>query len=380
VSVPEIRNVDPPPLVIREAALPRPWLTYGLVATFALVYLGEATARIGGGTVFDPSIQTLIAWGGMSHALVVERGEWFRLLTAAFLHGGVAHLAMNSLAIVIAGATLEPMLGRLWFGALFFLGALAGGLASVSYNAPNIVGIGASGAIMALFGFFLTIAFRFQKGPVRRAFVVNSLGALVPSLLPALLPLFGAGAGLPIDYAAHGGGALAGAAVGLLLVLIWPQEQRFPPARALAALVIVAAIGVLGWGVNELRQGYAEHNFAASLLPDADQPRTDAEARRRAEEILRRYPNDPRGYFYKALVLADAGDFAGMESNARKAVERAERYPNVFRERFRLRVRMVHAVALNKLRRGEEARQVAVPVCMGDDELRAILSREGLCR
>lgn len=379
MSVPEIRSHDRRELPA-EYALPRPCVTYALLAAFAVVYLGEGLLGAGGGTFFDPSLQTLIAWGGMSRNLIDERGDWFRLLTAAFLHGGVGHLAMNSLALVIAGSTLEPFIGRLWFGALFFLGALAGGLASITFNAPNIVGVGASGAIMALFGFFLTIAFRFEKGPVRRAFVTNSLGALIPTMV--VLPLIGSGAGLSIDYAAHGGGAVAGAALGFLLVLIWPPVERFARGRWFAALVIAGALAVLGWGVYQLRGDFAEHAFASSLLPDSAQPKTDEEARRSADDLIRRYPNDPRGYFYKALIRADSNDAVGMEANARMAVERAERYPGIFRERFRLRLRMVHAVSLKQLNRGEEARRVALPVCMSqsDAEMRDILRKDGLCR
>lgn len=385
MSVPEVRGTgasaaEPEPFPI-EAAPPRPVLTWFTLATLALIYLGETSFQAGvGGSFLDPTIQTLIAWGGMSRNLIEERGEWFRLLTAAFLHGGVAHLAMNSLALFIAGSALEPFIGRLWLAALFLLGALAGGLASITFNAPNIVGVGASGAIMGLFGFFLTIAFRFEKGPVRRAFVINSLGTLLPSTLPALLPAVTGGSGFSIDYAAHGGGAIGGATLGLLLVLIWRREQRWPPLRLLAAAIVLAGLAVLAYGAMRLNATFAEHSFASSLMSDSEQPKTDAEARARADELIAKFPNDPRGYYYKALQLAQKDDAQGMEPYARKAVERTERYPGIFRERFRSRVRMVHALALNDLKRIDEAKAVAAPVCTrGDDEVVGVLRKERLC-
>lgn len=385
MSVPKVRAseasaIEPEPQP-DAAALPRPILTWLTLAALALIYLGEASFQAGvGGSFLDPSIQTLVAWGGMSRNLIEERGEWFRLLTAAFLHGGVAHLAMNSLALFIAGSALEPFIGRLWLAALFFIGALAGGLASITLNAPNIVGVGASGAIMGLFGFFLTIAFRFRKGPVRRAFVVNSLGTLIPSTLPALLPAVTGGSGFAIDYAAHGGGALGGAALGLAFVLLWKEEQRWPPLRMLAAAIVLAGLATLAYGAMRLSASFAEHSFASSLMSDADQPKTDAEARARADDLIARFPNDPRGYYYKALQLAQNDDAKGMEPYARMAVERTERYPGIFRERFRARVRMAHALALNDLKRIDEAKTVAGPVCArGDEEVVGVLRKEGLC-
>ena len=384
MSLPEARGsetLDAEQRPSTDFDLPRPVLTWLLLGLLALIYLGEATFQAGvGGSFLDPSLQTLVAWGGMSRALIDERGEWFRLLTAAFLHGGVAHLAMNSLALYIAGSALEPFIGRLWLAALFLIGALAGGLASITFNAPNIVGVGASGAIMGLFGFFLTIAFRFEKGPVRRAFIVNSLGTLIPSIAPALIPAITGGSGFSIDYAAHGGGALGGAGLGLLFVLIWKRYDRWPPLRMIAAVIVVAGVGVLAYGVARLHAGFAEHSFASSLMPDDLQPKTDADAHARADELIARYPNDPRGYFYKALALARKDDAKGAEPYARKAVERTERYPGIFRDNFRARVRMVHALALNDLKRIDEAKRVAAPICSrGDDEVVGVLKRQQLC-
>lgn len=364
-----------------RVALPRPVLTYGLIAVLAMIYIGEATVQIGSpGGFLDPSIQTLVAWGGMSRNLVMERGEWFRVLTAAFLHGGLAHLAMNCLALYIAGIELERFIGRLWFAALYCLGALGGGIASILINPANIVGVGASGAITALFGFLCAIAFRFEKGPIRRALIANSVGTLLFATVPALIPSVTGGSGMTIDYAAHAGGAAVGGLIGLLFVLIWPRDRRYPPLAPLALAVCLASATVLGWGAYELRKEFAEQSFSASLMPDEVQPKTDEAARSRASELIEKYPNDPRGYFYKALDLADKNDTKGMEAQARIAVELAERYPGVFRDRFRDRVRMVHALALAELKRVDEAKKVASPICAkGDTEITGVLKKAGLC-
>lgn len=363
-----------------QHTLPVAYLTYALLLALVLVFIGEIAVPAGRREDwFSPSVQTLIAWGGMSRPLVLDKGEWFRLISAAFLHGGPVHLLMNGFALLIAGSALEVLIGRVWLAALFVLGALGGGLASVHLNEANIVGVGASGAIMGLFGFFLTIAFRFEKGPVRRAFLANSLGALVPSLLPGLIPV----SGFQIDYAAHAGGALAGGALGLVFLMVWSHERRYPPGRLLAAALVLAAAALVATGVPRLVAGFAEARFIGSLMPDAEMPKTNEAARSRAEEIIRLYPEDPRGYFYKALIRSAANDAAGTVAEIGRAVERAERYPGVFLEPFRMTLRSVQALALHDLKRTAEARAAAAPVCASPEarrELAAQLRSAGLCR
>lgn len=363
-----------------EHPLPPARLTHALLVFLTLVFLGEMLFPAGRREDwFSPSVQTLIGWGGMSRPLVLDKGEWFRLLTAAFLHGGPIHLLMNGFALLIAGSALEALIGRLWLAALFLLGALGGGLASVHLNDANIVGVGASGAIMALFGFFLTIAFRFEKGPVRRAFLGNSLGALIPSLLPGLIPA----SGLQIDYAAHAGGAALGALVGLVFLLIWRPDSRYPPGRWFAAVIVLAAAGLVASGLPRLASGFAEARFIGSLMPDSEVPKTDDAARHRADEIIRLYPEDPRGHFYKALVRSAANDAAGTATEIARAVELAERYPGIFLEQFRMTLRAVQALALRDLRREAEARAAAAPVCLSRQakaDLVSQLRRAGLCR
>jgi len=369
----------PPPDVADEPPLPPARLTYALLVLLALVFAGELLLPAGRNEDWiSPSVQTLVAWGAMSQPMVLGKGEWFRLGTAALLHGGPGHLAMNALALLMAGSALELLIGRLWLAALLVLGALGGGLASVWFNDSGIVGVGASGAIMALFGFFLTIAFRFEKGPLRRAFLANSLGALIPSLLPGLIPA----SGFQIDYAAHAGGALAGAALGLLFVLVWREEAPRPPLRALALAIVLAGAAALAVAVPRLVAAFPEARFIGSLMPESAIPATDEAARAAADDLIRRYPEDPRGYYYKGLTLAARNDAAGAEQALGRAVALAERYPGVFFESFRARLRALHALALHGLKRDAEARAVIAPVCgqSAARDLLGTLRREGLCR
>jgi membrane associated rhomboid family serine protease len=81
----------------------------------------------------------------------VHHGDWWRLITAAFLHGGVIHIAFNMLALWWLGAPVEMVLGRVRFIGLYFVSGLAGSAGALVAN-PNAITVGASGAIFGLLG------------------------------------------------------------------------------------------------------------------------------------------------------------------------------------------------------------------------------------
>lgn len=363
--------------------LPVPRATVTLLVVIWLLFLGENLYPAGGGGQFgDPSLLTLVAWGGMSHALVVAQGEWFRIFTAALLHGGVMHILFNSIGLFAAGRLLEPFIGWPWFLGLFVIGALGGGLASITYNPPNIVAVGASGAIMGLFGFFLTIALRFPAGDIRKSFVSSSLGALIPSLLPALLPAVTGGQGFSIDYAAHGGGALAGAGLGGIFLVFWRKDRLRPPATWLAFGLVFSALVVLVYGASVLKQGFGERAFAANLMPEAQIRKLDGALDASAlDRIMADYPDDPRGFLVKARTLLRAGKPADALPYAQKAVERAERFPRIFTPQFKTNARLLFVAILLDLQRMDEAQTAAAPICKEREPAAAIalIKRHGAC-
>jgi len=81
------------------------------------------------------------------------------------------------------------VIGHAWFAALFVVGALGGAAGSLAANAPNVLSVGASGAIMALLAAALVCSFIFESVQLRRRMQKVSLRFLIPSLAPALLPL-----------------------------------------------------------------------------------------------------------------------------------------------------------------------------------------------
>jgi membrane associated rhomboid family serine protease len=138
-------------------------------------------------------------------------GQWYRLVSSGFLHYGIIHLAFNMYALYMLGQTLEPMLGRLRFGMVYFA-CLLGGSAGALLLQPHGLHGGASGAVFGLFG--LIIVGYLQRGinPL-----TTSLGGVL--LVNVLLSFRGG-----ISFGGHLGGAVAGMICGW--VMMAPAQRR----------------------------------------------------------------------------------------------------------------------------------------------------------
>ncbi|HEY6781424.1 MAG TPA: rhomboid family intramembrane serine protease, partial [Thermoleophilaceae bacterium] len=125
-----------------------PSLTYALIGLNVLVFLGGMFG--GSGSSVTAASSTLINDGGLSRS-AIEQGEYWRLLTSGFLHAGFAHLLFNMFSLYILGTLLEPAVGRLRFGLIYFTSLLAGSFGALLLS-PNGLTVGASGAIFGLMG------------------------------------------------------------------------------------------------------------------------------------------------------------------------------------------------------------------------------------
>ena len=92
-----------------------------------------------GDGLLAPGVRTLVAMGGVNSMLVLEAGQWWRLLMAPLLHGDIFHLLLNGVCLWFVTATVEGLLGRAWTGLLFLVGALGGGALSMAINADSVV-------------------------------------------------------------------------------------------------------------------------------------------------------------------------------------------------------------------------------------------------
>ncbi len=105
------------------------------------------------------TINNLVNWGGLVPILVTEQNEYHRLVLAMFLHGGIFHFLMNSYVLYIIGGQLERIIGPVKFSILYVISGLFASIFVVLFGEPNVVTIGASGAIYGVMGglFMLTL-------------------------------------------------------------------------------------------------------------------------------------------------------------------------------------------------------------------------------
>ena len=102
---------------------------------------------------------SLIAHGALVGSLVIGQHEWWRIVTCAFMHGGLVHLALNMFALLQLGTFVESVLGSWRMAAIYMISLFGGGLA-VTYFNPDNPTVGASGAIFGLFGALVAIGLR----------------------------------------------------------------------------------------------------------------------------------------------------------------------------------------------------------------------------
>src|SRR4051795_7131372 len=126
-----------------------PTLTYILIGINVAVALGGflSGANATGGGV---GASTLLNDGSVSR-FAIEQGEYWRLITAGFLHAGLLHLGFNMFSLWVLGGILEPAIGRLRFGLIYFVSLLAGSFGALLLE-PSAPTVGASGAIFGLMG------------------------------------------------------------------------------------------------------------------------------------------------------------------------------------------------------------------------------------
>ncbi|HVE73694.1 MAG TPA: rhomboid family intramembrane serine protease [Mycobacteriales bacterium] len=158
----------------------------------------------------------------------VADGEYYRLITAAFLHAGVFHLLMNMFALMTVGPQLEQTLGRARYLALYLLSALGGSTLSYVLSEPGQLGVGASGAIFGLFGAYYVV--------VRR--LGGDTGSILALLAINLVITFA----VPIiDWRAHLGGLIVGTVFAAALAYA-PRGPRRTPLHVGAGLAVGALL------------------------------------------------------------------------------------------------------------------------------------------
>ena len=217
-------------------------MTFALLGGLAALY---ALSCIPGGLslaslINGPGVPELVQVGGNARDLTFNNLELWRLLTATLLHGGFVHILMNSLALWNLGGQLEEIVGGEELLLAFVVTGIAGSLASALLGNPQIISIGASGAICGLFGFICAAGTRN---------VQQLLEQLRRNVMNIVL-LLGLGFIIPnVDNWAHIGGILSGLALGFFY-----RPQSLNRRRVLGGLSAAALV-------------YGAYRIAANVFP-----------------------------------------------------------------------------------------------------------------
>lgn len=283
--------------VLREAPRVTVALLGLLVAIYAWTYFAGALSTPFGLVAFGANVPVL-----------VEAGEWYRLLTANFLHLNLLHIYFNGFGLLVLGLLLERLLGP-WRFLTIFLTTAAAGAATSAYASGAVMSVGASTAVFGLLGALGYVNWRFRSElpggfaqPLRWWVIILGINALLPVVVPM------------IDWAAHAGGFAAGVVVAAAVcrergVLARPHAAG-PGLRSVTIATLLVYVLALGEA--------AEH--AGPL---------DADAR---ERVLRAFVTQPDtrpaalnriAWQYATAADATRSELALAEDAARRAVDAA---------------------------------------------------------
>jgi membrane associated rhomboid family serine protease len=207
-----------------------PVVTYTLIAINVLAFILQMAS---------PDLERrLVLW-----APAVADGEWWRLITSAFLHYGIMHIAFNMLVLCVMGPQLEQTFGRLRYGALYGVSALGGSVLVYLLSPINSATAGASGAIFGLFGATFVVAKKLDLDvkPIIALIGLNVAFTLVVPLVTSQ----------NISWQGHLGGLITGGLVAAALVYAPRERRNLVQAGAVVALLVVF-VALIWWRTQTL--------------------------------------------------------------------------------------------------------------------------------
>lgn len=299
-----------------QRVMPTPWvrrsesaisLTHVIFGINAAVFLGMALA---GSTIMDFSTQETIQWGANWGPLTLS-GEWWRLLTCVFVHGGLLHIGFNMWCLWDLGALCESLYGRWTYAAVYLICGVGSSLVSVAWH-PGGPSVGASGAIFGLAG-ALIAAFKLGEFSVPR----SALSATLRSLGAFVLYNLVFGAIIPgIDMAAHIGGLITGLIVGALIALIAPQHDHD---LRRVAIFVVATLTLAGGAIELAHYHRLPLRFGrATFMAEDSQP---GRAVAQLKKIVKERPNFVPAHFDLAQAYFNQSDYAQAETELKRVLQ-----------------------------------------------------------
>ena len=210
----------------------QPVVTMALIGVNVLVYL--ITVAQGAG-INSPGGSLFAKWALYGPA--VANGDWWRLLTAAFLHGSILHIGFNMFVLYVVGSAVESFMGPMRYLALYLVSGLAGSAGALVVN-PTEVTVGASGAIYGIFGALLIIEYSQTGSLAGQAMTLIAINLALSFTIPG------------ISWGGHVGGLIGGI---LATLALW----RFGRGHiAYGRPGIVGIVGPVAVGVASVAVAY----------------------------------------------------------------------------------------------------------------------------
>jgi rhomboid protease GluP len=260
-------DLTPQPQPVRKQR--RSWsyapATYVLLGVNCLVFLAMTKSGV---SIWGPTTDQLLLWGGDNAGSVLVYGQWWRIVSAMFVHVGWIHLATNMWCLWNLGLLAEPLMGSAGVLAVYVLTGAAGNLLSTLRNwskfypdwtATHILnsfpaGAGASGAVFGIAGALIVLlkSHRLPVPPVElnklRRSVIYFAAINLAIGLSISLNVVVAHTGVSIDNSAHLGGVLCG------LLFAWPMvprpgspREQFLFRRRAATIMVVGILVLFGF-------------------------------------------------------------------------------------------------------------------------------------
>jgi rhomboid protease GluP len=233
---------------VAPGEMAKPWVTYVLFGLNLLLWI----VMVGAGVdAYKPGNAAMVAWGA-NFGPLVSGGQWWRLLTAMFVHGDIFHLGFNLYFLWAVGRMCEQIFGRAAYTAVYLGSGLLANLVAVAWR-PDAITVGASAALFGVFGAFLAFALRrrdmlseeFVRSIRFNAVLLIGMNVVIGLVVPE------------ISIVGHIAGLLAGFALGYLILALaekpvkTPREANAVRVRSVAAASL-ACVSVLVVGVLAL--------------------------------------------------------------------------------------------------------------------------------
>lgn len=253
-EVNEVMNLDKGSLTV----------TYTIIGINVLVFM---IMGLQGAGVFEANGLVHLRWGS-NYGPLTASGDWWRLLTATFLHFGIIHLALNMYALFSIAAYLEPMLGKVRYITAYLCSGILASLASLCWHTEPVNSAGASGAVFGMYGVFLALLTtnlipKKVRQPLLQSIVIFVIYNLV----------YGIKGG--IDNAAHIGGLVSGMLIGYLFVFSVKKEKKQQAASWVVPAIIAISVFICGWYLQQNKTSAEERSALLFEIRNAGYPDTE---------------------------------------------------------------------------------------------------------